>query len=229
MIRNEKSATGGTVILSCATLLNFVDHAQRACGTDYPVVELDRQYHVEPSLMRTHILKTLSELPDETDTVLVAMGFCGGSWQDVACSRTLVIPRVTDCVALTLTTPQQYAPDLKQPGHMYLFGEGRNGFSISDIYNDLLAKHDRAEADAIFDGYFEHYHHLDIVDNGLYDCYDPDYVEQAQLDADRIHAELDFVPGSNILLEKLVSGNCDRQFLVVPPGIAVTQALFFDC
>ena len=35
--------------------------------------------------MREHILVKISELPQEVDTVLVAMGFCGGSWQDVCC------------------------------------------------------------------------------------------------------------------------------------------------
>lgn len=70
---------------------------------------------------------------------------------------------------------------------------------------------------------------MDIIDNGLYDCYDPDYVERAQADADRIHAELDFVAGSNILPEKLVSGKWDSQFLVVPPNANITQGVFFDC
>ena len=109
-----------TVILSCTTLLEYVQQAQKICGTDFPIIELNRQYHIEPSKMKKHILQTLSSLPSDVDTVLVAMGFCGGSWQDVSCSKTLVIPRVADCVALTLTTPEQYAPDLKEPGHMYL-------------------------------------------------------------------------------------------------------------
>ena len=62
------------------------------------------------------------------------------------------------------------------------------------------------------------------------DCYDLDYVERAQEDADRIHAKLDFVPGSNILLEKLVSGgHWDNQFLIVQPNMTITQGTFFDC
>ena len=84
-------------------------------------------------------------------------------------------------------------------------------------------------ADIVFNMYFEHYHHLDIIDNGLYDCYDLDYVERAQADANRIHAELDFVPGSNILLEKLVSGKWDEQFFVASPNTRITQGKFFDC
>ena len=41
-----------TVILSCTTLLEYVQKAQESCGTSYPVVELDRKYHAEPSRMR---------------------------------------------------------------------------------------------------------------------------------------------------------------------------------
>ena len=218
-----------TIILSCTTLLDYVQQAQLTCGTAFPIMELDRQYHVEPARMREHILETLSGLPADIDTVLVAMGFCGGSWQDVSCSRTLVIPRVSDCVALTLTTPERYAPDLKEPGHIYLFGDGDTGFSVDAIYDSLLEKYDREMADIVFDMYFEHYHHLDIIDNGLYDCYDLAYVERAQKEAEKIHSELDFVPGSNILLEKLVSGKWDSQFLVVSPDTPVTQGLFYDC
>ena len=120
--------------------------------------------------MKNHILQTLSSLSSDVDTVLVAMGFCGGLWQDVSCSKTLVIPRVADCVALTLTTTEQYAPDLKEQGHMYLFGNGENGFSVHAIYESLLKEYDKEMADIVFNMYFEHYHHLDIIDNGLYDC-----------------------------------------------------------
>lgn len=218
-----------TVILSCTTLLEYVQQAQKKCHTSFPVLELDRQYHTEPSKMREHILHTLDSLSADVDTVLVAMGFCGGSWQDVACSKTLVIPRVADCVALALTTPERYAPDLKEPGHMYLFGDGETGFSVQAIYESLLEQYDQEMADIVFDMYFEHYYHLDIIDNGLYDCYALDYVERAQADADRMHAELDFVQGSNILLEKLVSGQWDEQFFVVHPGTTISQGIFFDC
>ena len=140
-----------------------------------------------------------------------------------------MIPRVADCVALALTTPERYAPDLKEPGHMYLFGDGETGFSVQAIYESLLEQYDQEMADMVFDMYFEHYYHLDIIDNGLYDCYALDYVERAQADADRMHAELDFVQGSNILLEKLVSGQWDEQFFVVHPGTTISQGIFFDC
>ena len=111
---------------------------------------------------------------------------------------------------------------------MYLFGNGQNGFSVTAVYDSLLEKYDKQMADIIFNMYFEHYYHLDIIDNGLYDCYDLKYVERAQKEADKIHSELDFIPGSNILLEKLVSGKWDMQFLILPPKETITQEIFFN-
>ena len=67
-----------------------------------------------------------------------------------------------------------------------------------------------------------------IIETGVYDCYDLDFVETVQADADRIHADIDYIPGSNLLLEKLVSGRWDRQFLVLEPGKPVTQSAIFD-
>ena len=53
-----------TVILSGTTLLEYVQQAQNICGTDFPIIGLNRQYHIEPS-------KTFNSLPhtevDNTD------------------------------------------------------------------------------------------------------------------------------------------------------------------
>ena len=45
-----------TVILSGTTLLEYVQQAQNICGTDFPIIGLNRQYHIEPS-------KTFNSLP----------------------------------------------------------------------------------------------------------------------------------------------------------------------
>lgn len=217
-----------TVILACSTLSDYIHAAQRTCGTDFPVVFLDRRYHVEPVHMRTHVLAALRELPNEVDTVLVAMGFCGGSWQDVSCPKRLVIPRVDDCVSLVMTTTEKVEPCTKQMGHMYVFGGEAGGFSIGGIYESLMRTYDPETAQSVFDMMFENYRHVDIIDTGVYDCYDPVFVETVQADADRIRAELDFVPGGNLLLEKLVSGRWDEQFFIVEPDRRITQGDFFQ-
>lgn len=109
-----------TVILSCESLEVYVAAAQKTAGTTYPVIWLKQKYHEEPAVMRSHILETIASLPKEVDTVLVAMGFCGGSWDAVTADRRIVLPRVDDCISLLLHTDDVYHPNLKQMGHMYM-------------------------------------------------------------------------------------------------------------
>ena len=45
-----------TVILSGTTLLEYVQQARNICGPDFPIIGLNRQYHIEPS-------KTFNSLP----------------------------------------------------------------------------------------------------------------------------------------------------------------------
>ena len=65
------------IILGCGSLLSHIEAAQAKMQTDFPVVELDRKYHVDPRQMQQEILTKLQQLPAEVDTVLVAMG-CPG-------------------------------------------------------------------------------------------------------------------------------------------------------
>ena len=45
-----------TVILSGTTLLEYVQQARNVCGPAFPIIGLNRQYHIEPS-------KTFNSLP----------------------------------------------------------------------------------------------------------------------------------------------------------------------
>lgn len=216
------------VILSCQSLEVYVDAAQKAVGVDYPCVWLDRKYHYEPSVMREHVLETLAALPKEYDTVLVAMGFCGGSWDNVRADRRIVLPRVDDCVSLLLHTDDCYHPNLKQFGHMYLLDADPDKFSPERLFQDLCAKHGHDRATVTFDTWFANYRFLDIIDTGMADCYSEAFVEQAQRSADLIHCDLDYVSGSNRLLEKLLSGQWDEQFLVAEPNHTIAHRDFFE-
>lgn len=217
-----------TVILSCESLEVYVQSAQEAAETAYPVVWLQQKYHEEPAMMRQHILDTLASLPAEVDTVLVAMGFCGGSWDSILADRRIVIPRVDDCISLLLHTDDAYHPNLKQMGHMYTLDGDPDKFSPERMFNDLCEKHGWDGAKAIFDMMFANYRYMDIIDTGMADCYSEAFVEQIQRSADLMGCDLDYTTGSNHLLEKLMRGQWDEQFLVAEPGHAIAHKDFFE-
>lgn len=83
-------------------------------------------------------------------------------------------------------------------------------------------------SDEMIDMYFVNYHHLDIIDTGYNDCYSEEYVTAAQAEADRIHMSLDYVEGGIGLLEKLVAGKWNEQFLVAEKGHLIRHGDFFE-
>ena len=217
-----------TVILSCQSLEVYVSAAQKAANTNYPVIWLNRSYHDDPAVMRSHIIDTLAALPEEVDTVLVAMGFCGGSWNDSTATRRIIVPRVDDCISLLLHTDDRYQPNLKEMGHMYMLDGDPDKFSPERMYQSLCEKRGNDQAASLFDMWFSNYSHLDIIDTGMADCYSEAFVEMAQRSADLIHCALDYTMGSNRLLEKLLRGQWDQQFLIAEPGHTIAHRDFFE-
>lgn len=219
-------------ILSCTSLLDFVNAAQVSQGTSFPVYTLDRAMHVEPEEMRAAMLRQMAALPEEFDTVLVAMGFCGGVWHQTGFDRTVVIPRVDDCISLLLHTDDDFHPNLKEDGHLYLYENDPKDFSALTLMHntnsftqDLDLKNMNREF--LFEMWFHNYRNMDVIDTGLNDCYSEEYAAAAQAQADQIKADLDYVPGGILLLEKLVSGRWDEQFIVAGPGKVIVHGDFF--
>lgn len=173
----------------------------------------------------------ISALPAEADTVLVAMGFCGGAWDHVSFDKRVVIPRFDDCVSLVLSTDDAYHANLKEPGHLYLYENDPQAFSaLALMRSDTAASSEFAgvSQEDLFHYWFGNYHTVDIIDTGLNDCYSEPYVIAAQNEADKIDASLGYAQGSNRTLEKLVSGRWDDQFLVAEPGTLIRHGNFFE-
>ncbi|HIT14312.1 MAG TPA: DUF1638 domain-containing protein [Candidatus Scatomonas merdigallinarum] len=215
-----------TVILSCSSLLLHVEAAQTKMHTRFPVVNLDRRLHAEPKRMRSSILETLEALPPSCETVLAAMGYCGGSWNHIPLSRRVVIPKVDDCITLLLHTDDTPHGNLKEAGHMYFRDCDTGAYSIEGMKEEICRTYGMEFGTSIFGSWFQNYTNADIIDTGVYDCYSEEYVTEAQKNADLIRCSLGYVEGSNRILEKLVSGQWDAQFIVLESGQEMTEQDF---
>ena len=221
-----KNPPSHTVILACSAMSLHVAAAQKTMKTDFPVIEVDSSLHENPSKMRQKIIETLEQMEKSIDTVLAAMGFCGGSWEDIATDKRIVIPRVDDCITLLLHTDDTWYPNLKQCGHLYLRDDIEGKFSPKSIKKNLCSQYGDSEGSFVFRTWFGSYTNADIIDTGAYDCHSEAYMLEAMENADLMEVTLDYVPWSNLILEKLVSGRWDQQFLVIEPGNTVSNMDF---
>lgn len=166
---HERNLTAqNSVILACTSMLLHVAAAQEKIGTHLEVVELDQALHEDPKKMRKRILAALDMLPGQIETVLVAMGRCGGSWDDIAVSRRVVIPKVDDCITLLLHTDDAPHENLKEDGHMYFRDCDTGGYTIQGIKDRLCQEYGMEVGTSIFGGWFAPYTHADIRDCQLH-------------------------------------------------------------
>ncbi|MGI5873591.1 MAG: DUF1638 domain-containing protein [Bacillota bacterium] len=219
-----------TVILSCSSLERYVDAAQAKMNTDYPVIYVDKSLHSEPKRMKDRLEEIMRELEEDVDTVLAAMGYCGGSWEKIAHRQRLVIPCVDDCITLFLHTGDERCLNKKEAGHMYICDKTAEGdrLSIPGIRRRLLEEYGERNGTMVFEAWFKPYHDVDVIDTGCYDCHSEEFLTFARESADLILADLHYVDGSNRLLEKLVGGEWDEQFVVVPPEKDLTLFDFIN-
>ena len=66
-----------TVILTCSSLERYVKRAQEKMHTNYPIIVIDRIYHVEPATMKT-------VMTSSTTTSICARGDSTGmTWRKI--------------------------------------------------------------------------------------------------------------------------------------------------
>lgn len=209
------------MILACASLAEHVAAAQKTVGTRHPARFLDRRLHLDPPRMGRAIAAELADLPEDIDTVLAAMGWCGGAWLGVRVPKRLVLPRVDDCVTLLLTTDGERRFNRKEPGFLYVKDRDPERHSFRRAFagwtRSMAAEARQREEVA----WREHCATVAVIETGLFDCRAPEYTAAAKRDADWLGVPLRFAAGGNLLLEKLCSGRWDAQFAVFEPGASV--------
>ncbi len=204
-------------VVACSTLTNHVMAAQEKMNTDYPVYELDNHKHDRPGLFWKMAFQAMEELPQEIDTVFLALGVCGGAAVGRRFPRKTVMPRVDDCITLLLHQDDVFHYNLKKPGHFYLT-ENEDLMSLEKMRKKMCERHGEKRADRIMGIFFDSYTSVDVIDTGAYDSYSEEYTDRAAREAATIRVPYCHVPGSNRILEKLVSGRWDEQFLVIGKG-----------
>ena len=214
------------MIVACDTLQLHVEAAQEKMGTHYEVLLLDSRLHAQPEKMNEAVFEAIAGLPAQVDTVLLAMGLCGGSVSGRPFPRRTVIPKVDDCITLLLHKDQTWHPNLKACGHFYLTDTLEGRLSIGNMHRRLTEEYGEEDGGDIFHMWFANYKSVDIIDTGAYPCRSAAYVEKAKRQAALVNCPLTYVDGSNLLLEKLVSGRWDHQFIVAEKGQVLEQAAF---
>ena len=211
-------------IIACETLRDEVTRV--ASGLE--VEHCEGLLHDYPDRLRA----TVQELIDATPgarTILLAYGRCSNGLAGLrAGPHRLVLPAVDDCIALLLGSRDEYLRQFAaQPG-TYYYTRGWIEY-IDDPYHEyleMIPRYGERKAAEIAHLILANYTRVAVIDTGTY------ALEEYRAYLDTVAAfyglPLATLTGSLRLLEKLVVGPHDDEFIVVEPGGVLEERRFWE-
>ena len=211
-------------IIACSTVKDEVE----ALRGDIPVEYLEGFLHDTPDVLRATINERIAATPG-AQTILLAYGRCSnGTAALVAGPHRLVLPACDDCIALLLGSRRAYLREFEEHPGTYYYTRGWIE-ELEDPYREYLKMIPRMgeeKARMVAHMILEAYTRVAIIDTGTYD------LAKAQEYVDTVAAfyglPIHKIAGSLRLLEKLIRGPHDEEFIVVEPGQVLEEKIFWD-
>jgi hypothetical protein len=193
--------------------------------------------HDRPKELRARLQERIDAATDEKyAAVLLAYGLCGQSTAGlIANNLPLVMPRAHDCITLFLGSRKRYQQEFESNPGTYWYSqdyiERRDGDTLAlamgsgmvddvrSVYDEYVEKYGQDNADYLMEvmgAWKSHYNRAAFIDLGIADA---SAVEAtAQSEAQRRGWTYERLQGDTGLMRRLLAGDWDDDFLIIPPG-----------
>ena len=232
-------------LILCDMLALPAEHLAAESPHEIIVTDLSASLHVEPLPLRDriqeHIERIEAEDP-EVDAILLGYGLCGGATAGLVAHRVpLVLPRAHDCVTIFLGSRDRYQQEQESTPGTYWFTEDNvkrgNAFmgallgssersdGVKATYDEYVEKYGQENADYLMEALGEwqqHYSRGAFLETGMA----PDDVarERAREETENRGWRFETVLSDLGLLERMLGGEWNDDFLVIQPGETVAQS-----
>jgi hypothetical protein len=198
--------------------------------------------HQHPNDLRARLQQAIDATRGQGyDAVLLAYALCGKSTHGLVAGDTqLVMPRAHDCITLFLGSRARYRQQFEQVPGTYWYvqdylerddGSGvglaigaETGADAEATYASYVEKYGKDNAEYLMEimgAWQSHYQRAGLIDLGIGDASLAE--KRAQADAARRGWTFERLPGDLGLVRRLLYGEWDDDFLVVPPGQTISM------
>lgn len=210
-------------VIACATVMEEMAPLMPA---EMPRQVLDFGLHLHPNSLTAELQAAIDDSPN-LDAVLLGYGLCSRAVVGLRATHCrLVLPRVDDCIAIFLGSRGEYERQVRgEPGTYYLTkGWIEVGDSPFDEVERLALKYGPEKATRMIGLMFRNYSRVALIDTGSQDL--ERYRAYARAAAARFGLRFEEIPGSPELVERLLTGPWDKDFVVVERGDVVRYEAF---
>jgi hypothetical protein len=211
-------------VIACATV---IEEMLGWLPADVEHEVLDFGLHLRPEKLREALQARIDDQSDGADVLLLGYGLCSMAVVGLQARKAhLVIPRTDDCIAIFLGSCAAYKEQSKkEPGTYYLTkGWIEVGDTPFEEHKKMVEKYGEAKARRLTQLLLRNYKRLAFINTGQYEI--ERFREYAQKTAESFDLRFEEINGSPALVQKMVSGPWDDEFVVVAPGQTVTYANF---
>jgi hypothetical protein len=211
-------------VVACATVIEEM-RQHLPPGMEHRV--LDFGLHVNPQKLKRALQETVDALAMRADTILLGYGLCSMAVVGLqARDCTLVVPRVDDCIAIFMGSGAAYQEQARrEPGTYYLtkgwIEAGDNPFAE---YDGWVERYGEDKARWLMGQILKNYTRLALINTGQYEI--DRYRAYSQRMAARFGLRHEEIPGSNALIQRMLNGPWNGDFVVVRPGETISYIDF---
>ena len=210
-----------TLIISCETIKDELNHAIAETNCGYPVVWLESGLHNYPEKLRARLQETLNGVAGYA-RVLMGFGYCGNSIAGIKTGGyETIFPRADDCITILLGS---YATR-KQHERTYFMTKGwlAGEKNIWWEYQYTIKKYGKKRGKEIYAMVLENYRNLGLLDTGAYDINELN--TQTMEIAKELGLEHKILPATTGYIKKLLTGPWpEKEFLTIPPNHEITTS-----
>jgi len=184
---------------------------------------MDFGLHTNPKSLKKALQNAINSSAPDIETILFGYGLCSQAVVGLRSgSRTLIIPRVDDCIAIFLGSVAEYQKQYRSvPGTYYLtkgwieFGD--TPFSEYDI---VVKRYGEQTAQRIINQILKNYTRLAFINTGNNKL--EYYREHARSMAERFNLRYEEIQGSDVIIKKMLYGPWNDEFVIIPPGKTIS-------
>lgn len=203
-----------TKIFACRTLEEEI-MAMIPANIDYEFLEYG--LHNTPNKLREELQISIDNSP-QYKTLLFGYGLCSNGVIGLKVgNQTMVIPRVHDCISLLLGSREQYNSEFeKYPATFYLSkGWVRQEADPLSSFHRYCKKYGEEMARYVIGEEYKNYQRIAFI----HTTGDSDEeVAYSKKVAEFLNINFTEIQGSLLFFDKLLKGDWDKWFLVIPPG-----------
>ncbi len=202
-------------IIACAVVMEEM-RSRLPKGLECETLEFG--LHIRPEELKVALQQKINENADY-DVIMLGYGLCSQAVVGLRSETSmLVLPKVDDCISILLGSRAAYLEqNRKQPGTIYMskgWIDGRDNPMAT--YDRSVAKYGLERAKRIMAAMYRHYTRVLFINAGEGDV--ERYRDYTRERAAFLNLNFEEMPGSPALFDKLVNGDWNDEFVVIPPG-----------